>query len=57
MTIKRRFINELYGGSMKAYRRARKADYCAVRLEWSYFIDALCKNGEITQREYDNLTF
>lgn len=57
MTLKRRFINEYYNGNYKAYLRARKADYCKVQFEWSCFIDSLCKNGEITQRQYDNATF
>lgn len=28
-----------------------------VQFEWSCFIDSLCKNGEITQRQYDRVTF
>jgi len=57
MTIKSRFINEIYNGDYNAYRKARKDDYCKVQLEWSYFIDSLCKNGEITQKQYNNVTF
>lgn len=52
-SIKRRFISEVYGGDRKKYLRERKADYCRVQFEWSCFIDCLCKNGEITQKQYD----
>lgn len=57
MTLKRRFINECYNGNYKNYLKARKADYCKVQFEWSCFIDSLCKNGEITLRQYENATF
>lgn len=57
MTLNRRFINEVYNGDYGAYRRARKDDYCKVQFEWSCFIDSLCKNGEITQRQYENAKF
>lgn len=56
-TLKQRFINEVYGGDYAAYRKARKDDYCKVQLEWSCYIDNLCKGGEITQRQYDNAIF
>lgn len=55
--LKRAFINAYYSGNYKAYLRARKADYCKVQFEWSCWIDSLCKDGEITQRQYDNATF
>lgn len=57
MTLKRRFINECYNGNYKNYLKARNVDYCKVQFEWSCFIDSLCKNGEITQRQYENATF
>jgi len=57
MTLKRRFINEIYGGNYQMYLRERKADYHKVHFEWSCYIDSLCKNGEISQRKYDNATF
>lgn len=57
MSIKRRFINEVYGGNYTAYLRARWADYCKVQFEWSCFIDALCKAGEITESQYFHATF
>jgi hypothetical protein len=56
-TLKRRFINEVYEGDYKKYLRARKSDYCKAQFEWSCWIDSLCKNGEITQKQYDNATF
>ncbi|MEG0471366.1 MAG: hypothetical protein RR588_03435 [Solibacillus sp.] len=57
MTLKGHFISEVYNGDYGAYRKARNTDYCKVQLEWSCFIDSLCKCGEITQCEYDNATF
>lgn len=29
-------------------------DYCRDQLAWSGFVDGLCKNGEIKQRQYEN---
>lgn len=55
--LKRAFINTCYDGKYKEYLRARKEDYCAVQFEWSCFIDSLCKDGEITQKQYDRATF
>lgn len=57
MTLKRRFINEVYNGDYKAYLRARKEDYCKVQFEWSCYIDNLCKDGQITEKQYFNATF
>ena len=57
MTLKRRFINEVYEGDYKRYLKERKADYCRVQFIWSCWIDGLCKGGEITQRQYDNAIF
>ena len=56
MTLKRRFINEVYG-TYVAYLRARKKDYFKVQLEWSFWLDNLCRNGEITMQQYENEVF
>lgn len=56
-TLKRTFIDEAFGGDYKAYLRARRNDYCKVQFEWECWIDALCKNGEITQKQYQQATF
>lgn len=32
-------------------------DRAAVQYAWQLFIDALCKNGEITQEQYNSWTF
>lgn len=55
-TLKRRFINEVYG-DYKSYLRARRDDYCKAQYEWSCWIDSLCKNGEISQKTYERITF
>lgn len=57
MTLKRRFINEVYNGDYKRYLRERKKDYCKVQLAWAYYIDGLCKDGQITQKQYDSAVF
>ena len=57
MTIKRMFINEVYGGDYKKYLKARKDDYCRVQFEWSCFIDSLCKGEAITLKQYERATF
>ena len=57
MTLKRRFINEVFDGDEKEYRKARKEDYLKVQFEWSVWIDSLCKSGEISQKRYENALF
>lgn len=57
MTLKRMFINDVYGGDYKRYLRERKADYCKVQFEWTCYIDSLCKDGQITQKQYDRAVF
>lgn len=56
-SLKRRFINEVYDGDYTAYRRARKDDYCKAQFEWACWVDTLCKDGQITQKEYERATF
>lgn len=33
-----------------------KYDYCTVQLMWTEYVDGLCKEGEITQKQFDNWT-
>ena len=54
---KQRFIDEIYNGNKSEYRKERKSDYCKVQLEWSCWIDSLCKNGEITIKQYEGAIF
>ena len=56
-TLKRRFINEVYNGDYKRYLRERKQDYCRVQFIWLCYIDGLYKDGEITEKQYDNAVF
>lgn len=35
MTLKRRFINEVYERDYKKYLRERRDDYCRVQYIWS----------------------
>lgn len=32
----------------------KKVDYWTAQLAWSTYVDGLCKDGQITQRQYDN---
>lgn len=54
---KQHFIDTFYDGDRKAYLRARRADYCAVQLTWTDWLDGLCKSGEITQEQWQKATF
>lgn len=56
-TLKRRFINEVYEGDYKKYLQARRDDYCKAQYQWTCWMDALCKAGEISQKAWDKTTF
>lgn len=30
-----------------------EVDYCTGQLAWATYVDELCKDGEITQKQYD----
>ena len=55
-TLKRRFINEVYE-SNKHYLRERRKDYYAVQFVWMCWMDALYRDGEITEKQYMNEIF
>ena len=50
------FVESYYGDKHTLYA-ALKADRLAVQFEWSIFIDSLCRDGEITIKQYDSWTF
>lgn len=54
--IKRLFIDTHYKNIIE-YRKARKNDYLKEQFRFTCFIDALCKNGEITQKQFDTIIF
>lgn len=54
---KRLFIDIFYNGSTGEYRKARKADYCKVQYEWTVWLDGLLKDGEITQKQWNEVVF
>lgn len=56
-SIRQRFIDEVFDGDYKAYKAARISDYLKVQFEWSCWIDALCKSGEITQKQHEQAMF
>lgn len=56
-TIKQMFINDVYDGNRKDYLHAKRKDYFKVQLEWSIYMDNLCKNDIITQEQYENAIF
>ena len=45
------FTAEYYGDKHKL-KRAVANDYYTVQLEWSCFTDMLCRNGDITAKQY-----
>lgn len=53
---KKLFIQE-YFGTEKAYRKARREDYCYVQFEWSCFMDDLLKDRLITEKQWIKATF
>lgn len=56
-TLKRRFIDEVYNGDYKQYLKERREDYCKVQFAWCCYIDALCRDGQITQAQCDRAVF
>lgn len=53
---KREFINQYYEND-RAYRKARKEDYCRVQFEWTCFMDDLLKSGLITEKQWEKAMF
>ena len=47
------FVEEFYKDKYNL-ARARDNDAIKVNVEWGEFIDMLCKNGQITDRQYEN---
>lgn len=39
------------------FKAALKADYIAVKTEWDCFTDMLCKDGVITEKQYNTWLF
>ena len=48
------FVETYYPNNL---REALKADKLAVQFVWSVFIDSLCKDGQITQQQYNSWLF
>ena len=48
------FIEHYYPNNL--YQELRK-DRLAVQFNWECFVDYLCKNGDITQEQFNNWTF
>lgn len=55
--LKTRFIEECYDGNKEAYLRAREQDYCKVQFEWTCWMDALHKEGQITDQQWNSAIF
>lgn len=55
--IKKSFINDMYNGNIGEYLKARRKDYYKVQFEFSCYIDSLCKDGIITENQYNTVTF
>lgn len=48
---------ETYYQTSKALHKALKTDRLAVQYEWECFVDSLCRDGNITQDQYNSWTF
>lgn len=60
MRLKKEFTKyfvQSYFGDESKLKAALKQDWYAVQYAWSIFIDSLCKNGEITQEQYNSWVF
>lgn len=51
------FLCAAYDGDRKRAREARKVDYCKAQFEWTCFMDALCKDGLISDKQFAKATF
>lgn len=56
-TVATKLFVETYFGNEKELKAALKQDWYAVQYEWEVFMDSLCKNGDITQEQYDSWVF
>lgn len=50
------FVESHYGDKQNLHE-AIKRDRLAVQEEWDIFVDSLCRDGEITIRQYDSWLF
>lgn len=48
---------ESYYGDKNALDTALKSDWYAVQYAWEVFTDYLCKNGDITDEQYNSWVF
>lgn len=52
--MNRMFVECCYNGDWDAFYKAKKTDLPAVHLQFHTFVDALCKDREITEKQYMN---
>ena len=50
------FKNEILPQIKELEKKYTAKDSCMRSLEWSYFTDSLCKNGDITESQYNRWT-
>ena len=48
---------ESYYGDKENLHEALKRDRLAVQYEWEIFVDSLCRDEQISMRQYDSWTF
>lgn len=53
---KRFFVTECYGDTQNL-RKAVKKDILMVQEDWGIFTDRLCRDGEISMKQYESWTF
>lgn len=54
--VKRLFVTTCYGDAY-SLRTAIKKDRLMVQEDWVIFTDGLCRDGEITMKQYESWTF
>lgn len=57
MTLKQRFIVEVFNGDRRLYLKERKKDYYKVQYAWEVWLDGLLKSGEISQQQWKSASF
>jgi hypothetical protein len=53
---KQLFVTACYGDAYNL-RTAIKKDRLMVQEDWSFFTDRLCRDGEISMKQYESWTF
>ena len=50
------FVESYYGDKENLHQAIRK-DRLAVQYDWEIFVDSLCRDGQISMKQYDSWIF